>query len=263
VNVSTSSLSRPGLAWLAGGLTVGLLAASLMGSSLGIARAQSPSPDPAWPVLQRTDSINVSGVGRVSISPDVADVRLGVTFRADTSKEAADLAANAMDAVIAALIEWGIAEADIQTTQLALNPVYDWDDDPPQIEGWEAVNIVSVTVRDVTTVGDLVDAATSAGATNVEGITFRLDDPAEAEAEARSAAVADAKARADQLASEAGVDIGGVISITEISFGPPQPFFMDGGQYAAGAAMEDMAATPVLAGEVEVSVTVMIEYEIE
>jgi uncharacterized protein len=261
VNASTLSSTRPGLAWLAGGLTVGLLSAALLGPALGTARAQSPAPDPSWPFLQKSHTINVNGVGRVKVTPDVADVQIGVTFQAKEAKEAADLAANAMDAVIAALLEAGIDEKDIQTTQLSLNPVYDWNVNPPRIDGWEAVNMVNVTVRDVTAVGDVVDVATSAGATNVGGITFRLDDPAEAEAQARSAAVADARARADQLAADAGVNIVGVISITEVSFNPPQPFYLER-SFAAAEGM-DTAATPVLAGQVETSVTVSIEYEIE
>lgn len=262
MNAPALPSTRHGLTWLAGGLAVGLLAATLVGPALGTARAQSPTPDPAWPFLQRPHTINVNGVGRVRITPDVADVQIGVTFQAKEAKEAADLAANAMDAVVVALIEAGVAEADIQTTQLSLNPVYDWDDNPPQIEGWEASNMVNVTVRDVTAVGDVVDAATSAGATNIGGITFRVDDPAEAEAQARSAAVADAQARADQLAGDAAVNIVGVISITEVSFNPPQPIFFDERSFAAAEGM-DMAATPVLAGQVEVSVSVSIEYEIE
>jgi len=261
VNASAHSLPRPGLAWLAGGLTVGLLAASLVGPALGTARAQSPSPDPTWPFLQKSHTISVNGVGRVKVVPDVADVQLGVIFQADSAKEAADLAANAMAAVVEALLEAGIAEADIQTTQLSLNPVYDWDDNPPQIEGWEASNMVNVTVRDVDAVGDIVDAATSAGATSIGGISFRVDDPADSEAQARSAAVADAEARATQLATDAGVSIIGVNSITEISFNPPEPFFME--RSFDEAAGDAAATTPVLPGQVEVSVSVTIEYEIE
>ena len=196
-------MSRQGLTLLAAGLATGLLAATLMGPAIGTARAQSDTDILAR--LVDVGTINVNGVGRVKITPDVADVQLGVTVQGETAQEASDEAARLMDAVIAAVIAAGIPEADIQTTQLNLYPVYDYNDNPPQIEGWEASNIVTVTVRDVSTVGDVVGAATAAGATNVQGITFRVDDPSEAEAQARSAAVADARAKAEQLAADAGV----------------------------------------------------------
>ena len=121
---------------------------------------------------------------------------------------------------------------------------------------------MTVTVRDVNAVGDVVGAATNAGATNVQGISFRVDDPSEAEAEARSAAVADARAKADQLAADAGVAIVGVRSITESSFNPPQPIFFER-SVAAGEAAFDTAAPPVLPGQTEVSVTVTMQLEIE
>ena len=260
MNTTTPTLSRHGLTLLAAGLTTGLLAAALMGPAIGTARAQSDADIIAR--LVDVSTINVSGIGRVKVTPDVADVQLGVTVQGETAKEASDEAARLMEAVIAAVIEAGIPEADIQTTQLNLYPVYDYNDNPPEIEAWEATNIVTVTVRDVNAVGDVVGAATNAGATNVQGISFRVDDPSEAEAEARSAAVADARAKADQLAADAGVAIVGVRSITESSFNPPQPIFFER-SVAAGEAAFDTAAPPVLPGQTEVSVTVTMQFEIE
>ncbi len=110
-------------------------------------------------------------------------------------------------------------------------------------------------------VGDVVDAATSAGATNVNGVTFRVDDPTAAEAQARDAAVADARAKADQLAAAAGVTIVGVISISENSYNQPQPIYYE--KAYAEAAMDAAAATPVQPGNVELSIEVYINYEFE
>ena len=162
-----------------------------------------------------------------------------------------------MDAVIKALLEAGIAEADIQTSSISLNPIYNWDNNPPTIEGWEASNLVNVTVRDITTVGDVVDAATAAGATNVNGITFRVEDPTAAEAEARSAAVADAKAKADQLAADAGVTIIGIITISESGGQAPQPLYYQGEPWPWAQPALQMAKTPVLPGQVELSISVI------
>ena len=251
--ITTHPTHRSGPRWLAGGLAVGLMAAALAGPAVGAAQAQSDEED-------TVRSISVTGTGRVKAEPDVADINLGVTKQGEDAQSAAGEAATTMDAVINALLEAGVAEADIQTTSLSLNPIYDWDENPPDIEGWEASNQVNVTVRDIEAVGAVVDAATAAGATNVNGISFRVEDPTAAEAEARSAAVAAAKAKADQLATDAGVTIIGVISISESGGQQPQPIYMERAAFdmAAGEAL----ATPVLPGQVELSISVFIQYEI-
>jgi len=248
------SISRPNLRWLAGGLAVGLLAASLMGPAVSAAQAQSDSDE-----TLRTVSVN--GVGRVKAEPDVADISLGVTKQGKEAAEAANKAAEAMDSMVTALLDMGVDENDIQTTNLSLSPRYDRNKDPAPIVAWEANNMVSVTIRDIDSVGAVVDAATDAGATNVNGISFRVEDPTEAEAAARSAAVADAKAKADQLAADAGVTITGIVSISESGGQQPQPIYMARNEMA----MMDSAgaSTPVMPGEVELSVNVYIQYEIE
>jgi hypothetical protein len=253
---TTISVNRSASRWLAGGLAIGLLAAALAGPAVGAAQAQSSDQD-------TVRSISVNGVGRVKAEPDVADINLGVTKQGEDAKSASQEAATTMDAVIQALLGAGVAEEDIQTSSISLNPIYNWDNNPPTIEGWEASNLVNVTVRDITAVGDVVDAATAAGATNVNGITFRVDDPTAAEADARSAAVADAKAKADQLAADAGVTIVGVISISESGAQPPMPLYYQSDTMAMGAASAEMAKTPVLPGQVELSITVFVQYEIQ
>ncbi len=253
MNLSISTATRPGLAWLAGGLAVGLIAAALMGPAAGIAQAQSDSSD-------TIRSINVNGTGRVKVVPDVADVQLGVTLQGKDAREASTKAAEAMDAVVKSIIDLGIAEADIQTTSLNLNPIYDYDDNPPNIVGWQAGNMVRVTVRDITAVGDVVDAAVTAGATNVNGISFRVEDPTGPQAVARSEAVADAETKAFQLAADARVNIIGVITITESGGQQPPPIFLGRADFAFA---ETAVSTPVLPGEVELSINVFIQYEIE
>jgi uncharacterized protein len=242
--------------WLSGGLAVGLLTAALAGPALGAVQAQSSSDS------DTVRSITVSGVGIVQATPDVADVSLGVTKQGEDATSASQAAAAAMDAVISALKQAGIEAKDIQTSSLSLNPVYDWDNDPPTIEGWEASNMVLVTVRDVATVGDVIDAATAAGATNVQGITFSVDDPSGPEAQARSAAVADAKAKADQLAADAGVTITGIITITESGGQTPQPVYFEGDTTGGNERAAAMAETPVLPGQVDTTISVVIQYEI-
>ncbi|MFV2062107.1 MAG: SIMPL domain-containing protein [Chloroflexota bacterium] len=244
--------TRPGLRWLAAGLAVGLVVAALMGPAVGAVQGSEPE--------HTVRSISVNGTGRVKAEPDVASIQIGVTKQGEDAQAASEKAAIAMDAVIKSLIDSGIAEADIQTTSLNLSPVYNYNTDPAKIVGWQASNMVSVTVRDISAVGDVVDAATTAGATNVSGISFRVEDPTEAQAEARSAAVADAEAKALQLASDARVNIIGVITITESGGQPPQPLYLN---RDLAFAAESIPSTPVLPGEVELSVNVSIQYEIE
>jgi uncharacterized protein YggE len=249
----THITTRPRLRWLAGGLAIGLLAAAMVGPGVGAAQAQTSGND-------QVRSISVSGTGRVKAEPDIANVSVGVTTQGKDAGEASRKNASAMDAVIKALLDMGIAESDIQTTSLSLSPTYDWDDNPPNIVGWQASNMVNITVRDIESVGDVVDAATKAGATNVNGISFRVEDPTQAEAEARAAAVAAAESKAKQLAVAAGVNIVEVLTISESGGQAPQPIYL-----ARSEASFDTAAasTPVLPGEVELSISVFMQYEIE
>ena len=242
--------------WLAGGVTAGLLAAMLAGSSLAPVAAQDPSPSPS---LEREHTLSVSGTGSVSVKPDVADVTVGVTVQRDNAGDAAADAATVMDAVITAIKALGIAEEDIQTTTLNLSPVYDYDRSPYRLVGYTASNLVTVTVRDLTKVGPVIDAATGAGATDVNSISFRLQDQTAAETEAREMAVLAARAKADTIAAAAGTEITGIISISETNAPIPMPVYYG---EADAAAREGGAPTPVLAGTIEVRVDVAIVYSI-
>jgi uncharacterized protein YggE len=253
---ATRTLSQIGLRWAAAGLTAGLLAVSLVGATATATDAQSASD-----TGDAVHTITVNGTGRVNASPDVADISIGVIERAKEASAASRKAAESMDSVVQALLGMGIDEKDIQTTNLSLNPQYDWNTEPATVVGWEASNTVTVTVRDIESVGAVVDTTVTAGANQVNGISFRVEDPTDAQAMARTAAVDDARSKAEQLAAAAGVEIVGVISITESGGQQPQPIYMDRAEMAMAAA-DTMAPTPVLPGEVELAVSVLIQYEI-
>lgn len=253
----TVSIPVPGprVRWAAAGIATGLLFAAIASPAL------APRPifatDPATP---GEHTISVSGTGRVVLTPDMADLRLGVTTTAKTVKEAQATNATSMSAVIAALKALGIAERDIQTTTLSLGPVYDYSTNanPPRLTGYTLTNAIAVTIRDLDVAGDAIDGALAAGATTLDSITFRVADQANAEKQAREAAMAEAKAKAQTLASAAGVSIEGVGSISETVAPIPYPVFYGA---MAGAVARD-AQTPVLAGTNEVSVTVAVSYVI-
>ena len=241
--------------WLALGLAAGLIVAAIVSPTLG--PRQILAADPASPPEH---TLSVSGSGRVSISPDTADLRLGVTATAKTVGDARADAAAAMTAVLASLRSLGIADRDMQTTILSLQPVYDYtsNTNPPRLTGYTLTNTISVTIRDLAQVGDAIDGALAAGATSLDSVAFRVADPAAAEKQAREAAMADATAKASTLAGAAGVSIIGVQSISETSAPTPWPIYYG---EAAGAAVKDVQ-TPVMAGTSEVSISVSVVYVI-
>lgn len=239
--------------WVVGGLIVGLLVAAVAGPLLG-PRPILASDPPATP----EHTLSVNGTGRVIISPDIADLRLGVTVQSSTVKAARDANAQAMTAVVASLKRLHIADADIRTTILSLNPVYDRpkDGSTPHVSAYRLANAVAVTIRNLDLVGDAIDGALSAGATSLDGVTFRVADQAAAERQARQAAMDEAKAKAQTLAGAAGVSITGVASISETV--APVPYATYAGRDLMATSAE--IATPVEPGTNEVSVTVAVTY---
>lgn len=226
------------------------------------AAAPSFTPHPSLAVDATTKpdhTISVTGTGRVILAPDVADLRLGVSVQRTTVKAARADAAKAMTAVIAALKKLGIADADIQTSGITLQPQYDYSNggNTPRLIGYQFSNSVAVKVHKLDVLGDAIDGALAAGATTLDSVSFRVDDETRAEAQARTAAMADAKAKAQALATAAGVSITGVSSITETIAPVPYPVFYGA---AAGAAVDKAVSTPVQAGTNEVSVTVAVVY---
>jgi len=246
------NLPSSAVRWLAVGAGIGLLVA--------LAGAPALSPHTALAVDPTTPehTITVTGTGRVTLAPNIADLRLGVNITRPTANAARDEAAAAMTKVVAAIKKAGVADKDIQTAMLSLQPVYDYSTNGQgKLTGFNVVNIVAITVRDISKVGDLVDASVAAGATSVDGVSFRVDNETAAESQARTAAVADAKAKAQALASAAGVTLAGVSSIAENSSTVPQPI-----PYAAGAPAKDAMSTPVSPGTMEIDIVVTIVYRI-
>jgi uncharacterized protein len=241
--------------WLAAGVLLGLLTAVLAGPLLAarpILATDGTSSNPEH-------TISVSGTGKVVLSPDIADLRLGVSATAGTVKAARQAAAVRMTAVIAALRHLGIDDRDIQTTTLSLQPTYDYSGstNPPRITGYSLSNAVAVTVRDLSKLGDAIDDSLAAGASSLDSVSFRVADQAAAEGQARTAAMTEAKAKAQTLASAAGVSISGVSSIAESVAPVPYPIYY--GAMAGSAAGKDVA-TPVQPGTNEITVTVTVVY---
>ena len=201
-------------------------------------------------------TITVIGEGRISAAPDMAVLRLGVSREARGASDAMRLASEAAAAVLAQVEASGIAPRDVQTANVSLSPRWQHTQNTaPRVVGYNASNDLTVRVRDLSSLGALMDAVVSDGANQMNGLSFAMAEPRPLQDQARQEAVADARAKATLLAEAAGVTLGPVMMISENgSF--QQPIAM-----ARGAMMES-SAVPIAAGEMDVSATVSMIFAI-
>jgi hypothetical protein len=209
---------------------------------------------------QQPRLISVNGRAEIKITPDLAYISIGVHTEDTTAKEAVAMNNSQAQAVIAALKEQGIAAEDIQTTNFSIYPYEKWGPEGQSLGTYYSVdNTVYVTLRDVDTLGSVLDEAITAGATNVSGISFDVEDKEALIAEGRTLAVADARSQAESLAEAAGVTLGEVYSLSYYNSWPT-PYYYDTKGYG-GAVME--ASVPVSPGQLTLTVDVSISYEIK
>ena len=201
--------------------------------------------------------IVVTGTGRVTVEPDVADVRLGVSVARPTVALARAEAAATMEAILRAIDVTGVDRRDVRTSSLSVQPRYDYrEGQAPLLTGYELSNVAEVTVRDLARIGEVIDGTLAAGATSMDGLSFRVEDPAPAEREALTRAMAAARDRADVLAEAAGLAIRGVVDVVEGDAArPPGPRGK-----AERMLMAADVATPIEAGSSDVTVTVTVTY---
>ena len=204
-------------------------------------------------------TITVVGEGKVRIQPDVARANFGVEVVRPSVREALDENKQVMDEVLAALEAQGISERDIQTTGFSIYAERFGPQGPlPEDQvNYRVSNNVMVVVRDLENVGAVVDLAVEAGANNIYGIEFRVDDPSSLESEARQGAVEDAAAKAEELADLTGVTVGAVLSISEV--------ISSGSYYASNFAQSiglggGGGATPISPGELELVMQLQVTY---
>ena len=217
------------------------------------------------PILPSPESrsVHVTGTGAVTAEPDIATIYLGVSVEKKTVEEAREEAASAMTAVIDALKDNDIADRDIQTENFSIYPQYDYTEEGRVLRGYRVNNTVNARVRELESLSDIIDDATSAGGdiVVVNSIQFMIEDPTPLQAQARALAVKDAEMKAQTLAEAGGVTLGKPITITETSrsTGPPIAF----AEEAEFAADSVRTSTPIQAGELTVTINVTIIYEIE
>lgn len=226
------------------------LAAVITAGTLLAAPALAQTAPPAM--------ISVTGEATVSAAPELAQIDAGVTSEAKTAREASEANNAAMGKVLQALKGAGIAEKDFQTSRLSLQPqsAPNRPGGPSAIAGYRASNRVTIRLRDVTKLANVIDTLVGAGANDIGGINFMVSNASKLLDEAREQAVADARRKAEIYAKAAGVMLGAPLSISEEGNAAPVPYR----KMAVGMAV---AAAPVAQGEETLQVTVSVSWAIK
>jgi uncharacterized protein len=227
-----------------------ILAAAVAAGTLLAVPARAQTEPPAM--------ISVTGEAQVSVPPDLAHIDGGVTSEAKTAREASDANNAAMGKVLLALKGAGIDEKDYQTSRLSLQPQNSSSKPggPSTIVGYRASNRVTIRLRDIAKVANVIDTLVGAGANDIGGINFTVSQASKLLDEAREQAIADARRKAEIYARAAGVTLGAPLSITE--GGAPGPIL-----YRRMAAPMAAAGVPVAQGEETLQVTVSVSWAIK
>lgn len=219
---------------------------------------------PAMAEAAQTPTISVTGKGTANVAPDMAIISMGVTKEAETAREALNANTEAMKKVLEEMQNAGIEARDLQTSDFSIQPQYvypnnDNGEQKPRISGYIVRNSLTVRVRDLEKVGDVLDASVSLGVNDGGNLVFTNDKPDEVINQARTNAVKDAMAKAKTLADAAGVTLGAIKTISEQAHNDiPRPMAkMRTMEMAVGS-----APVPIAAGENSYDVNVHVTFEI-
>ncbi|HEY9217575.1 MAG TPA: SIMPL domain-containing protein [Phenylobacterium sp.] len=259
-------------------LTTALTALAVLAAPCGAVAQQSPT---TLTIGADQTLLNVTAEGRSRRQPDLALFSAGVVTQAKTAADAMAANAQKMEAVITALKRSGVAERDIQTSTLSLQPQYYYPQneppqvrrepgytppppEPPRIIGYEARNNVQVRVRKLTDMGRVIDTLIGAGANQVDGPQFTIDEPEGALDEARTAAMRRARERAELYARAAGLRVGRIVSISEQGgYFPVEQIMVTSYRGGVGAPPPPPPPSPVQPGEVSLGVNLSVQFALE
>lgn len=203
-------------------------------------------------------SIIVQGHGEVRLAPDMAVVSIGVASQAETARDGLTANSEAMTRILASLKASAIAEKDIQTSNFSVQPRYDYSNNSqPRLTGYDVSNTVTVAVRQLSSLGAVLDQVVSSGSNQINGIMFDVAKPDAALDEARKLATADAARKAGLYASSMSFTLGEVLSLSETTGAPP-PI------YGKATRVESLAAdVPIAAGEQQLEIDVTVTWAIK
>ena len=225
--------------------------------------AQSASAQVAAPIFAQPVAgtrLDISATGEFSRVPDIAVISAGVVTRSATAVAALSENATRMERVRAALKRAGIADRDIQTSTVNLNPDYRYvENQPPQLTGYSATNTVNVRFRDIKATGKILDALVAEGANQINGPSLTIDNQEAALDEARAKAIVNGRARAELYARSLGMRVVRLLSVSETSGygGGPVPVM------ARGAVAQMADKTEISPGEQQLTVTVSMSFELQ
>lgn len=244
-----------------------LFISGLAGCSAGAAvDTQTPGSQPvSLNVNSQQTGIWVSGQGKVTVTPDIATLTLGVSAQSATVADSQFQAATAMDKVMSALTNNGVAKKDIQTRYFNVQQLTRYDSSSQQsvITGYQVSNMVTAKIRAIDKIGLTIDAIATAGGdlTRINGVNFSVDQPENYFAQARELAMNDAKAKADQLAKLAGVNLGRPTYILENSSSSPMNYPLPVARSDAGGAAAP--TTSISPGEMDITMNIQVTYAIQ
>ncbi len=205
----------------------------------------------------------VQGSSEVRVVPDLAVVRLGIVEQAPTAEDAQDEVNGVANRIINALPAAGIEESDVQTPRLTLSPVYSRQrpdgGQPPSIIAYRAANTITVRVEALGRIGEVIDRALRAGANQLEGVSFELQDDLASRQAALRNAVGEAQVKAEAIADALNVELVSILSVNEGGVMVERPMM----EMSRAMSLQQGAPTPVSPGEVSVAASVTIQYRIE
>lgn len=209
----------------------------------------------------KTDIFSVSGEGKATVRPDIAYLTVGIEEKGTTVKEVQDKINSAINKVIAALKNLGIAEKDLKTANYNIYPVFDDNNSQQRIAGFGASTNLSIKIRKLENVNNVIDLAAENGANKISSLSFDVEDRAKAENAARKEAVSQAKKKATQAAKAAGFKLGKIINYSENNENNIRPIAYR--QDALKSSEEQVISTDIQSGTTEIKIIVNLSYQLE
>ncbi|MFA6409950.1 MAG: SIMPL domain-containing protein [Candidatus Buchananbacteria bacterium] len=213
---------------------------------------------------QQIYTISISGEGKVNATPDIAQISLGLQTEKIEVAQAQKENTEKMNNIIKEIKAMGVEAKDIATENYSIYPRYDWTSGRQVLKGYQVSQNVTVKIRDLAKIGDIVDKAGKLGANQVGSLSFTIDEPEKLKQQAREKALVNAKEKAEALAKIAGVKLGKLVAFTETSSGGVTPVYRDYAMKSLDAvgAGEAMPAPQIEAGSQDIIIDVMVTYEV-
>ncbi len=214
-----------------------------------------------WNTATTTNTVSFSGEGKVVAKPDIAKISLSIVTDALTSKTAQDENSNKSKALTDYLKKQNVDDKDIKTTGYNIYPQYKYPQygGQPTITGYQVNQSLEIKIRNLDNVSNVLDGVVSAGANQIGGLSFEIDNPDALKAEARAKAIANAKKKANELQNQVGISLGKIINFSENTGGYPIPIYYDAKASGVGGG----GGPSIPTGENEITVNVNLTYQIK